>query len=80
MTLSLILVSHLRLDCSRVSGIHRNIDSNKRVDIPNNMQAAIVKKNYPTNIQYNSQTNRQWYCLISPVLQIVFDWVSYYKH
>ena len=80
MTLSLILVSHLRLDCSRVLGIHRNIDSNKRVDIPNNMQTAIVKKNYPTNIQYNSQTNTQWYCLISPVLQIAFDWVSYHKH
>ena len=44
MILSLILVSHLRLDCSSVSGIHRNIDSNKRVDILNNMQAAIVKK------------------------------------
>ena len=42
--------------------IHRNIQSNKGVNIHNNIQTVILKKNYLINFQFNSETSMQWYC------------------
>lgn len=51
--------------------IQRNIKSNNGVNIHKNIQTVILRKKYPRNIQFNSQTNTQWSCLISLVPQLI---------
>ena len=34
---------------------------------------STIQKNSLRNVQFNSQTNTQWYCLISSVPQMVFE-------